>query len=116
MVNGDEEKLKQLVFRNLVDNALRYTPGGTIRIETARVRDRIRISVADTGVGISKEDMARLFTPGGKGAESSAINPESTGYGLASAKEVVEAHGGRIWAESAGKGAGSEFIVELPAV
>jgi signal transduction histidine kinase len=114
-IQGNEEKLKQLAFRNLVDNAIRYTPGGSIRIGVEKISAKIRISVTDSGIGISAEDMSRLFTPGGKGTESSSVNPESTGFGLASAKEIVEEHGGRIWAESAGTGTGSTFIVELPA-
>lgn len=116
LVKGDEEKLGRLVVKNLLDNALKYTPGGAIRVTLEKDGATVRLSIADTGVGLAPEDMERLFTAGGKGAESSAINPESTGYGLAIAKQVVEAHGGRISAESDGKGKGSTFIVELPAV
>ncbi len=73
-----------------------------------------RIDVVDTGVGITPEDMSRLFTAGGHGKDSIHINVHSTGYGLFIAKSVVEAHGGRIWAESEGTGKGSRFVVELP--
>ena len=75
----------------------------------------MRLSVADTGVGITPEDMPKLFTESGKGRDSTMINKDSTGYGLFIAKTVVEAHGGSIRAESAGKDKGSRFIVELPA-
>jgi signal transduction histidine kinase len=72
------------------------------------------LTSVDTGVGITPEDMKRLFTEGGHGAESIKVNVHSTGYGLYIAKQIAEAHGGAIRAESEGKGKGSRFIVELP--
>ena len=65
--------------------------------------------------GISPEDMPRLFTEGGRGAESTKVNVHSTGYGLFIARSITLAHRGRIWAESPGRGKGSTFMVELPA-
>lgn len=111
---GDRDKLMQHVLRNLIDNAIRYTQKGSIHVTLTR-GDAIRFSVKDTGVGITAEDMTHLFTEGGHGKDSIKINVDSTGYGLFIAKEVTQVHGGRIWAESAGAGKGSEFIVELPA-
>lgn len=111
---GDKEKLHHHVFRNLIDNAIRYTPKGSIHVTLTRMDHAIGLSVKDTGVGITAEDKSHLFTEGGHGKESIKVNVDSTGYGLFVAKQVVEAHGGRIWAESAGAGKGSEFIVELP--
>ncbi len=110
---GDRDKLVQHVIRNLIDNAIRYTPKGSIHVTLTRA-DAIRFSVKDTGIGITADDMAHLFTEGGHGKDSIKINVDSTGYGLYIAKEVTQVHGGRIWAESAGAGKGSEFIVELP--
>jgi signal transduction histidine kinase len=69
--------------------------------------------VADTGVGIAAGDMQKLFTEGGRGEHSKEANPESTGYGLFIAKQIVEAHGGRIWASSNGPGTGSTFFIEF---
>jgi len=109
---GDREKFMQHVIRNLIDNAIRYTPKGSIHVTLTR-GDTIRFSVKDTGVGITAEDMSNLFTEGGHGKDSIKVNVDSTGYGLYIAKEVTQVHGGRIWAESAGAGKGSEFIVEL---
>lgn len=114
-LNGDEAKLRDQVFRNLIDNSIRYTPQGGLRMELAKIGSTIRFEVKDTGVGIDAETKQKLFTEGGHGANSTAINPDSTGFGLSIAKQVVEAHGGKIWAESAGPGTGSTFIVELPA-
>ncbi len=115
-MQGDEEKIREHVIRNLIDNAIRYTPAGTIHIELSDGDAKIHFSVKDSGVGITPEDMHNLFTEGGHGKDSIKINVHSTGYGLFIAKEVVEASGGKIWAESEGAGKGSRFIVELPAV
>ncbi len=114
-VNGDEEKIRDHVIRNLIDNAIKYTPAGTIRVEVARKGPVIRFAVEDSGVGITPEDMQRLFTEGGHGKDSIKVNVHSTGYGLYIAKTIITAHGGKIWAESEGAGHGSRFVVELPA-
>ena len=114
-MQGDEKKIREHVIRNLIDNAIRYTPSGTIHIELSDGDAKIHFSVKDSGVGITPEDMSNLFTEGGHGKDSIKINVHSTGYGLFIAKEVVEASGGKIWAESQGAGKGSRFIVELPA-
>ncbi|MFZ2886648.1 MAG: ATP-binding protein, partial [Minisyncoccia bacterium] len=115
IVLGDAEKLGRLVIKNLLDNAINYTPGGAVQIALTNDSGVVRLAVTDTGVGLSPSDMENLFTPGGKGESSSETNPLSTGYGLSIARQVVEAHGGRIHAESDGTGKGSTFIVELPA-
>ncbi len=114
MLEGDEAKLRRHVIRNLIDNSIHYTPSGEIRVSLSRADNRLRFSVRDTGVGITKEDMQRLFTEGGHGKESTKVNIDSTGYGLFIAKQITEAHGGTIQAQSKGAGQGSEFIVELP--
>ncbi len=115
IVRGDEVKLRDLVFRNVIDNALRYTQNGIIRIEVWKKSNTIICTVTDTGVGITQGDMGRLFTEGGHGADSSKINAESTGFGLSAAKRILEAHGGTIIARSEGKGRGTTFIIGLPA-
>ena len=114
-MEGDEEKIREHVIRNLIDNAIRYTPAGAIHIKLSDGDGKIHFSVKDSGVGITPEDMKNLFTEGGHGKDSIKINVHSTGYGLFIAKEVVEAEGGKIWAESGGEGKGSRFVVELPA-
>jgi signal transduction histidine kinase len=114
LFRGDQEKIGHHVVRNLIDNAIRYTPSGVITVTLETQDDYIRFVVEDTGIGVTKSDMSILFTEGGKGRDSTKVNVESTGYGLFVAKEVVEAHDGKIWVESEGKGKGSRFIVELP--
>ena len=112
---GDEEKLREHVIRNLIDNSIRYTPTGKITVQLQRIDTRIIFSIQDTGIGITPEDMKNLFTEGGHGKDSIKINVHSTGYGLFIAKEIVEGNGGTIRAESEGAGKGSRFVVELPA-
>lgn len=111
---GDIEKISEHVIRNLIDNAIRYTLKGSIYVSMTSRGDMMHLSVKDTGIGISEDDKKRLFTEGGHGKESIKVNVDSTGYGLFIAKQVVEAHGGKISVESEGVGKGSEFIVELP--
>jgi len=115
LVNGDEEKVRSHVARNLIENAIHYTHRGSIGITLSRVENAVLLAISDTGVGISAEDMPKLFTEGGKGTNSRDINRSSTGYGLFIAKQVVEAHGGVIWAKSDGPGCGSTFYVCFPA-
>ncbi|MBV9349836.1 MAG: GAF domain-containing sensor histidine kinase [Patescibacteria group bacterium] len=114
MLEGDEDKIRRHVLRNLIDNAIKYTPAGTIAVRLMRDKDAVRFEVEDSGVGITPEDMAHLFTEGGHGKDSIRINVHSTGYGLFIAKQVVVAHGGTITAQSKGSGSGSRFTVILP--
>lgn len=113
-IEGDEDKLRRHVVRNIIDNSIKYTLKGYVRVELSRSDSVARITVSDSGVGITPDDMRHLFTEGGKGADSIKINVHSTGYGLFIAKRIVDGHGGRIWAESDGKDKGSRFVVELP--
>lgn len=113
MFAGDRAQLVN-AFKNLVDNSIKYTPKGEIHVSLAKDTGKIRFIVQDTGVGISKEDMAHLFTEGGHGKDSVSINVESTGFGLYIVKNIIEAHNGKVWAESEGEGKGSRFIAELP--
>ena len=112
---GDKAELGDHVLRNLIENAIAYTPSGHISVSLAKKQGRIALTVTDTGVGITDEDKKRLFTEGGHGKDSQSINVHSTGYGLFIAKNIIMAHNGTIRAESAGQGKGSTFVVELPA-
>ena len=112
-ISGDEFQLKN-VIKNLIDNSIKYTPAGKVTVSLSKTGGKILFSVKDTGVGLTKEDRQKLFTEGGKGKNSQKINVDSTGFGLFIAKNIVEAHHGKIWAESEGEGKGSQFYVELP--
>jgi signal transduction histidine kinase len=111
---GDAIQLKEAV-RNLIDNSIIYTQSGSVKVSLSKAAGKILFAVKDTGVGLAEDDKKRLFTQGGKGKDSLKMNTNSTGYGLAFVKGVIEAHGGRVWAESQGTGKGSQFYVELPA-
>jgi signal transduction histidine kinase len=119
-VTGDALWLKEAI-RNLITNSVTYTNSGRIlvslekRIGQPNEKDKILLSVKDTGMGITEDDKKNLFTEGGRGKDSVKINVDSTGYGLYSVKLIVDAHNGRVWAESEGLGKGSTFFVELPA-
>ena len=113
MYPGDKGQLVN-ALKNLVDNSIKYTPKGEVRVKLSHEGKMVRFSVEDDGVGITPEDMQNLFTEGGHGANSTKINVESTGFGLYIVKNIIEAHTGKVWAESEGEGKGSRFIVELP--
>jgi signal transduction histidine kinase len=112
IIKGDYGKLAQ-VIGNLVDNAIKYSDRGAIVIKVDRVGEKLLFSVKDNGVGISKETMDQLFKKYSRASDAGKANATGTGLGLYVAKEIVEAHHGRIWAESAGPGMGSTFLVEL---
>ncbi len=114
-MTGDKGQINDHVLRNLIDNAVNYTPSGSIAVSLRREGDKLVFAVKDSGVGITDEDKQRLFTEGGHGKDSQKVNVHSTGYGLYIAKQIVEAHGGTIRAESEGQGKGSTFIAEFPA-
>lgn len=113
-ITGDAFWIKEVV-NNLVENSIKYTPSGTITVGLSRNGNKIKLFVKDTGVGINEEDKKLLFTEGGRGKDSVRINVDSTGYGLYSVKLIIDAHKGRVWVESEGKGKGSQFYVELDA-
>lgn len=113
MVTGDRPQM-QNALRNLIDNSIKYTPSGSVKVTLAKENGKLHFMIQDTGVGITAEDMAHLFTEGGHGKESQKVNVESTGFGLYIVKNIIEAHKGKVWAESEGAGKGSKFIVELP--
>lgn len=112
--NGDQKEIGDHVLRNFIENSINYTPTGSIDVTLKKVDGKIVFAVKDTGIGITDEDKARLFTEGGHGKDSQKVNVHSTGYGLFIAKNIVLAHKGTVRAESEGAGKGSTFTVELP--
>lgn len=112
-VIGDGEKLAQVMI-NLLDNAIKYTPdSGRIVIEAKPSADKIRISVADTGIGIPGKDLSRIFERFYRVDRARSRELGGTGLGLSIVKHIVEAHGGKVSVESE-PGKGSRFTVSLP--
>jgi histidine kinase len=103
------------VLTNLVGNALQYTPtGGQVTIHSARYRNEIHISIVDTGIGIPAEHLPHLFTRFYRVDKSRSRQAGGgSGIGLTIARHLIEAHGGRIWAESQGDGKGSTVTFSL---
>jgi signal transduction histidine kinase len=115
-VNADQGKIKQVVS-NLIDNSVKYTPKGSIHVWIAHTRPgKVTLSISDTGVGIHPDVLPRLFEKFTRAPDASKTNIMGTGLGLYVAKKMIEAHHGRIWAESAGVGKGSSFFIELDTV
>lgn len=108
----DEHKI-QRVLHNLIQNAIRYTPAdGTILVEAQDLGQMVQIDVVDTGQGIPQEEMDKVFDRFYRGEKSRSREYGGSGLGLAIAKGIVEAHEGRIWAESSlGKGSRFSFCV-----
>ena len=114
---ADEDRTVQ-VLTNLTGNALQYTPeGGRITISAKQVGNEVQIAVRDTGIGIPPEHLANIFDRFYRVDKSrSRQSGGGSGIGLTIARAIVEAHGGRIWVESAEDGNGSTFTFTLPIV
>jgi len=139
----NECKFKQIIY-NLLSNAVKFTSdGGEIRLaakladsssliadsSTEKASDQkpramsqelpasrkfVRISVTDTGIGLKREDLERIFNPFDQVEDSASRRYQGTGLGLSLSKSLVELHGGKIWAESEGEGRGSRFCFVIP--
>ncbi|MFA6158017.1 MAG: HAMP domain-containing sensor histidine kinase [Candidatus Paceibacterota bacterium] len=113
-IKADLDKFKQVIM-NIVDNSVKYTPKGSLEVSLSKdaVKGTVTFKVSDTGVGIAPDVMPKLFRKFSRANNASEANIHGTGLGLYIAKEIVTAHGGRMWAESAGEGKGSQFYVEM---
>jgi histidine kinase len=113
-IHADEDRIDQ-VLQNLVGNALKYSStGGTVWITATRKNETTCISIRDNGSGIEPEQLERIFTRFYRVDTSRSRESGGSGIGLTIARHWVEAHGGKIWAESEGLGKGSTFWFTLP--
>ncbi|HKQ18109.1 MAG TPA: ATP-binding protein [Candidatus Eisenbacteria bacterium] len=111
-VMADRMKIRQ-VFRNLISNAAKFTPaGGRLTISASTSGDAARVTVSDSGVGIPQEELESVFDRFSQ-ASNRKSNTGGTGLGLPLCREIVKAHGGRIWAERGPQG-GTRMIFEIP--
>jgi signal transduction histidine kinase len=113
LIYGDKVKLYE-VISNIVDNAIKYTQRGFVKIMVEQDNKILRIIVEDSGIGISKDLMKKLFVKFSRGSDSVKFYTEGTGLGLYVGKNLVEMQGGRIYAKSEGVGKGSKFVIEMP--
>ena len=111
-VEGDESRLAQ-VLNNLLSNAERFGNGAT-RVALSSGAGMARLEVSDGGIGMDPELLARVFEPFYQAPQQVARSTGGLGLGLAIVRKIVELHGGRVSAHSAGHGTGSRFVVELP--
>ncbi len=117
----DADKMRE-VIDNLISNAIKYSPEGTtitVRVQHSKNDDAggapsVLVSVRDEGQGLTEEDMKKLFGKFQRLSARPTAGESSTGLGLAIVKQLVELHGGKVWAESEGKNKGSIFCVKLP--
>lgn len=118
-ISADQGKVAQVVS-NLLDNAIKYTPSGWIKIKAENLppkgkagKEMVRLSIADSGVGLTKENLDKLFNKFVRADDAGKINVTGTGLGLYVAKQMVEGMAGKVWVESAGVNQGSTFFVEF---
>jgi PAS domain S-box-containing protein len=112
-IEGDERRITQVVY-NLLSNAVKFTPdGGKVGIDVDNADAEIRVTVWDTGIGIAKEDLPKLFQPFKRLDSWLSKAVPGTGLGLSYSKTLIEMHGGKIWVESE-LGKGSRFTFTLP--
>jgi signal transduction histidine kinase len=116
LIPADESKLK-VALANIVDNAVKYTEKGgvTITLEIEKFKN-LKITVRDTGMGMNETELENIFIKTfERGTEAQKLFATGKGIGLYLSAKIIEAHHGKIWAESAGKNKGSAFHIELPA-
>jgi signal transduction histidine kinase len=112
-IKCDKDKIIQ-VLTNIVNNAIKFTERGSITIATAADDNIAQVSVSDTGPGIKKEDLPKLFNEFEQLAGGGDRKTGGSGLGLAISRKIIEKHNGKIWAESEyGKGATFHFIVPI---
>lgn len=112
-IKVDPFKIRQVVL-NLIDNALKYTKSGEIKIKAEKINSFLQISIKDTGEGLAKEEQKNIFKGFVRGRAGVSCWTEGAGLGLYVAKKYLELYQGKIWAESEGIGKGSTFYIEIP--
>lgn len=110
-ISCDPEKV-QMVVSNLLSNAIKFTEKGQVEVSIDQSKEETRVTVKDTGIGIPSQDLPHVFDKFYQGRNGNGA--KGTGLGLSIVKGWVEAHGGRVWVKSKGRGAGTTFTLCLP--
>jgi signal transduction histidine kinase len=113
VIKADREQVEQAIA-NLLDNAIKYTEQGEIKMWFEKENGAVVFKIKDTGVGMTKDEMKTLFEKFIRGKSGERLYTGGTGIGLYTARRIIEVHGGRIWAKSEGLGKGSLFAFSLP--
>jgi PAS domain S-box-containing protein len=117
IITCDPEKIR-MVLSNVILNASKFTPqDGLITVTTAKDEEELIITIKDNGIGLTEDEIEKLFMPFGKierYGQGLDIVPDGMGMGLYISKELVELHNGKIWVESEGRNKGSNFYIKLP--
>jgi len=113
IIKADKLRLTEL-FDNLFSNSVKYSPdGGTITIDAKQDTDFVTVSIKDTGMGMTEEQLSHIFDEFYK-IDEARHDFDSSGLGLTICKRIVEKHGGKIWAESSGEEKGTTMFFTLP--
>jgi PAS domain S-box-containing protein len=116
LIQADADRLEQ-VITNLLENSAKYSPlGGSIDVELVADSESVSLAVRDYGIGFPISAAERIFEPFGRAANATKRNIPGLGLGLYISRQIVERHGGRLWAESLGEGRGSTFRMWLPRI
>jgi signal transduction histidine kinase len=111
--NADGPKISEVLV-NLIDNSIKYTPKGSVAVTVEKIGKVGRITIRDTGVGMTQKTMQGLFKLFSPGEDAKKVNVSSTGIGMYISKTHVEAHKGTLNGYSEGEGKGSQFVLDLP--
>lgn len=112
-VVADPERIRQVIL-NFVDNAIKYTKEGRVDVDLEQVGNRVLLKISDTGIGLTQEEINRLFTKFTRVGEAQDFHTEGQGLGLYVARQIVREHHGDVETESDGHGKGSTFTMSLP--
>jgi two-component system sensor histidine kinase/response regulator len=114
MIIADKNMIKT-ILRNLISNAIKFThKNGKVEVKAIAINNQVKISVSDSGIGMTKETIAKLFRIDANQSTPGTENEKGTGLGLVLCKEFIEKHGGKIWVESeSGKGSTFKFSIPL---
>ncbi len=109
----DISKIENVII-NLIDNAVKYTEDGEVRVSVEKEEDSLKVSIKDTGEGMNKEEIEKLFDTFSRGGAGKKHWIQGSGLGLYIARQFVEMHKGKVWAESEGEGRGSQLYITIP--